>query len=104
MKEFRCLVCGDCCKWGGYVYINEDDVERIAGHLSLSEFDFVNKYAELVNRSRLSLKSREDSSCIFLEKNTCAIHEVKPKQCVDFPALWRINDLESFCSGQKNQK
>lgn len=101
MNGFECQRCGDCCKWGGYVYITEDDVKRISKHLSLSEFEFVNRYAEIVNRPRLNLKTNKDGGCIFLKENDCAIHAARPKQCMDFPLIWRIRDLESFCDGQR---
>ena len=99
--EFKCQQCGDCCRWGGYVYITEDDVKRISRHLSLSEFEFVNEFAEIITRPRLNLKTKDDGRCIFQERNDCIIHAVKPKQCAGFPDSWRIRDLESFCDGQR---
>ena len=104
MSEFECQRCGECCRWGGYVYITEDDVKKISAHLLLSEFDFVNKYAEIIHRPRLNLKTKPDGRCIFQEGNDCAIHPVKPKQCVDFPDHWKIRELESFCGGQGSSK
>lgn len=101
MSEFECERCGDCCRWSGYVYITEDDVKRIARYLSLSEFNFVNMYAEISQRPRLNLKMRDAGECIFLRENSCSIHPVKPKHCVDFPNVWRIKELESFCRGQR---
>ncbi|MFH1752584.1 MAG: YkgJ family cysteine cluster protein [Candidatus Omnitrophota bacterium] len=101
VSEFQCLCCGDCCRWGGYVYITEDDVKRISGYLSMTEFDFVNTYAEMIHRPRLTLKTKKDGSCIVQDGNVCSIHPVKPKQCSDFPDFWRIKDIESFCNGHK---
>ena len=102
MNGFTCERCGACCKWGGYVYITEDDVKRIAGHLSITEYEFVNRYAEIVHRPRLNLLAAKDGGCIFLEGASCAIYPARPKQCVDFPTAWRIKDLEAFCLGQKH--
>jgi len=101
MEAFECQRCGDCCRWPGYVYIAQDDVKRIAAHLGLSEFEFVNRYAEIVHRPRLNLKTKPNGECVFLEGNECSIHKVKPKHCADFPTVWRIENLESFCSGQR---
>ncbi|NQT06361.1 MAG: YkgJ family cysteine cluster protein [Candidatus Omnitrophica bacterium] len=101
MTDFQCLVCGECCKWPGFVYISEDDVARMSRHLSLKEFDFVNRYAEIVHRPRLNLKTKENGECIFLDDKVCAIHAAKPIQCATFPDQWKINDLEKYCNGQK---
>ncbi len=104
MTEFECTRCGVCCRWGGYVYITEDDVKGMSAYLALSEHDFVNTYADIVYRPRLNLKTKEDGRCIFQEGNDCSMHSAKPKQCVGFPAIWRIKNLESFCNGQKGIK
>ena len=101
MKEFQCVRCGVCCRWEGYVYITEDDIKRMAKHLSLSEFEFVNTYAEMVNRPRLTLKMKTNNEYIFLKDNDCAMHEARPCQCESFPSTWKVKDLERFCNGQK---
>jgi len=103
MNQFECIQCGDCCRWGGYVYITEDDIKRIASYLSMTEFAFVNTYAEMIHRPRLTLKTKEDRRCIFQEGDRCSVHSVKPKQCVDFPGFWKIKDIESFCNGHKRR-
>lgn len=104
VSEFLCLRCGDCCKWSGYIYITEDDVKRISEFLSLSEFEFVNRYAEIAQRPRLNLKTKENGECIFLKEKDCSIQSIKPKQCADFPSVWRIKEIESFCRGQRKMR
>lgn len=104
MKAQKCKRCGDCCRWGGYVYITEDDITAISSHLGMTKYDFVNTYAEIVNRPRINLKTKDDGSCIFQSGNDCSIHRHKPKQCREFPDVWRIKDLESFCSAQREEE
>lgn len=104
MNGFQCLKCGDCCRWGGFVYITSDDVSRMREHFSLSEYEFINRYAEIVHRPRLNLKTKESGSCIFQEGNDCEVHSSKPTQCIDFPAIWRIKDIEGLCSGQRKMR
>ncbi len=103
VSEFECVQCGVCCRWGGYVYITQDDVRRIANYLSMPEFAFVNTYAEMIHRPRLTLKTKEDGRCILQEGDRCSVHSAKPKQCVSFPDHWKIKDIESFCNGYKRR-
>jgi Fe-S-cluster containining protein len=70
-------------------------------YLKMDAYGFVNKYAEIVHRPRLNLRSREGGGCVFLEGNSCVVYPARPKQCADFPGAWRIKELESFCLGQK---
>jgi len=101
MREFKCLRCGDCCRWQGYVYITQEDVKRISGHLKMDESEFVNKYTEMAHRPRLNLRMKEGGACVFLDKNDCSLYPEQPKQCLTFPRAWRIKDLENFCSGER---
>lgn len=101
MSDFECLRCAECCKWPGYVYLAQEDVKRISEFLSISEFEFVNRYAEMTHKPRLNLKTGKGGACVFLEGNECAVQPVKPLQCAGFPIAWKIEGLESFCSGKR---
>ena len=98
---FSCQRCGSCCRWGGYVYITDEDVIKMSRYLKLTESEFVNRYAEIIHKPRLCLKTKPDGGCVFLTGNDCAIYPARPGQCAGFPETWRIKDLESFCCGQK---
>ena len=74
LAEFRCLRCTECCRQPGFVYLSEDEAEKIADFLGLTPFDFVNEYCELQGRQKLVLKKNVDESCIFLDSADCKIY------------------------------
>ena len=90
MGTWNCQRCGNCCRWPGIVKINDGEIARIAKFVGIDEQDFIDKYTELrPDRKGLTLISKEDDSCIFLEgKNHCTIQPVKPQQCSDFLVTW----------------
>ena len=91
--SFRCRRCGACCRRSGYVLLDRADRERLAAALGLTEEEFVARYARLTsNRAQLSLIEKEDGSCVFLEGNRCAVYEARPRQCREYPLLWRTDD------------
>lgn len=85
----------------GYVHVSEAEVTAIAEHLGLDAESFTSRYTRLTSsRSGLSLTEGSGGACVFLEEGaTCAIDAVKPRQCREFPALWRFRDYEMICRG-----
>lgn len=103
LKYFKCSGCGRCCRWAGYVRLTMEEVESIAAFLQIKVEEFTEQYTYLTeDRKNLSIKEREDGACFFLtEDNQCAIQEVKPKQCQDFPFAWNFLGWEAKCLGEK---
>ena len=98
--QHTCRRCGACCRWEGDVCLTEQDVSAIAAYLQLEEEAFINTYCRLRrNRQGLSLIDAEDGACIMLRDNACAIQEVKPQQCRDFPLRWNFPDWQERCPG-----
>lgn len=99
---YECQRCGNCCRWPGFVKLREEEVEKIAAHLQLDPFDFVEEYCEILpHRGGLGLISKPNHECIFLEgKNTCKIQSVKPHQCSGFPNLWKFPGWEKVCEAK----
>ena len=91
--RYLCQRCGNCCRWPGFVRVDEDEINAMAQFLGLSAEEFIARHTQLrPSRSGLMLKSNSDNSCIFLEGlNTCTIQPVKPQQCRDFPNKWRFD-------------
>ena len=103
-KKFKCLQCGNCCKWSGYVRVSEKEINAIADFFKMDQQLFITEYTRLTaDRSGLSLIENNDKSCIFLkEKNNkyyCQINQVKPQQCINFPHFWRFENWENECHG-----
>ncbi len=101
MSEARylCQRCGNCCRWPGFVRLDDQEINSIAAFLQLTPAEFIAQHTELrPSRSGLMLKSKPDGSCIFLEGvNTCTIQPVKPQQCRDFPNKWRFDGWRERC-------
>ena len=122
----NCTQCGKCCQGVGSIriYIQPDDVERIANYLKLSTEEFTNRFvmktfnknrdgknveeSQLSIRHRPSLFAHKRVECVFLRQVrneedgrvvfSCAIYPVRPEQCRTFPHHWdkEILDDETF--------
>ncbi|MCB1106908.1 MAG: YkgJ family cysteine cluster protein [Chlamydiia bacterium] len=92
--RFKCTGCGKCCTGKGFVWLTEEDIERLALSLNLSEEDFRKKYTR---EEGFDISLTEDpvtDDCIFLrEKKFCAVYDARPKQCRNFP--WWKGNLET---------
>ena len=104
--RYRCTGCGACCRWPGYVRVNQNEVDRIAAYLDLSPREFIDRYTEVTDDRRgLSLVEAEDGSCIFLTPdNRCRIHAQKPRQCRDFPNRWNFPGFRTYCRARDTRE
>ncbi len=101
---YECQRCTACCRWPGQVKLTEEEIRRIAAHLGLTEFDFIQRDTRLrPDRRGLALEERADGACVFLDGRDCVIQPVKPRQCRDFPNRWRFEGFEQFCRAQPVQ-
>ncbi len=81
---------GKCCRGSsGYVWLKNQELEKISSYLDLSTVDFINQYIDVVD-ARLSLREKISGNeylCYFfdMEKEQCLIYPVRPQQCRDFP-------------------
>lgn len=103
--KFTCTQCGNCCTGApGYVYVNDEEIERIAAFLGRAEpaDDSVEKalgkehLRRVGRRYSLTENKRNGDCCFLLESNgkrTCSIYPVRPLQCRTWP-FWDVN-LES---------
>lgn len=105
--SFQCTQCGNCCTGGpGFVWISDEEVDRLAAHLKIERDVALRKYCRIV-RGKLSLKEKRDHlgqyPCIFLSeeevidargkrklKRGCTIYPVRPLQCRTWP-FWDGN-------------
>ena len=76
--------CTKCCEQQGFVYLTEDDIERLAGFVGLSPRDFEAAHVYRTRHQRRLLVPRH-AQCSFLVEGGCSVHEAKPLQCRTFP-------------------
>lgn len=95
---YECQRCTACCQWPGEVKVTNEEITRMAAHLSLSEEEFIERYTRLRwFRIGLTLADKPTGECIFLDGADCRVHPVKPKQCRDFPNLWNFYGWQDIC-------
>jgi Fe-S-cluster containining protein len=87
-NKLYCNYCpGYCCYRlpGATLYLDAEDINRLARHLSISDGEVRGRFLENKN----TFKTREDGSCILLANDRmckrCSIHKARPRQCRDFP-------------------
>ncbi len=86
-KNFCNFCPGYCCYRleGSTLYLDNDDINRIARYFKISDGQVRKRYIE----SKNTFKARGDGSCIFLSNDKlyarCTIHECRPRQCREFP-------------------
>jgi hypothetical protein len=94
----ECQRCTACCRWPGEVKVNPEEISRLAAHLGLEEWAFIQRFTRLrQNRQGLSLQEKSNGECIFLVGQDCTVQPVKPRQCRDFPNRWNFPGFEKEC-------
>lgn len=95
---YLCQRCGNCCRWPGEVPVSDGEIAKIAAYLEMDESLFIERYTEVrLNRTGLTLISKPDHECIFLDGIDCRIQPVKPVQCAGFPNLWNFPGWRDTC-------
>ena len=92
-----CTFCpGYCCYRldGATLYLDTDDINRIARHFAITDGEVRKRFIEGKNTFRV----KDDGSCPFLSDERlhqrCTIHRARPRQCRDFPYGNRCPYLE----------
>ena len=77
-----CLACANCCKTTPAI-VERSDIKRIAKFLGTSPKGFIRKYLLEDFNGEMFIQR---VPCTFLNTdNTCAIYEVRPKACREYP-------------------
>lgn len=103
-----CLACrGACCRWGGYVWVTEEDITAMAKIMNLDLQAFAGEYVKAAY-GKLSLQERlrdGEYHCALFDPFTsrCLVYQARPEQCRTFP-FWegyRVNyrKLLAMCPG-----
>ena len=86
--QFSCTQCGRCCATVGdyYVYLTDEESERIRTYLQLSRNWFRRRYLLRLEDGEQVLASGPDERCIFLDTGgKCRVYGVRPAQCRTYP-------------------
>ena len=103
-----CEKCGGaCCRWGGYVWVTEEDIQAMSEIMDLALETFADEYLRAAY-GRLSLQERlweGESICSLFDpyNGRCLVYEARPEQCRTFPfwEAYRYNyqKLLEVCPG-----
>ena len=86
--RFSCTQCGQCCATVGdyYVYLSDEESERIRASLQLSRNWFRRRYLQRLENGEQVLASGSDECCVFLDtEGKCRVYGVRPVQCRTYP-------------------
>ncbi len=88
---FTCTQCGACCTGApGYVWVNAEEMTRLAEFKGLSVDDFGRQFVRQVE-TRFSLIERPGGDCIFWDRQVgCTVYPARPVQCRTWP-FWPEN-------------
>jgi Fe-S-cluster containining protein len=103
-----CETCrGQCCRWGGYVWVTEDDITAMAEIMNQSLEAFADQYLKAAY-GRLSFQERlweGEYHCAMFDRFThrCLVYPARPEQCRTFPfwEQYRTNFIKllELCPG-----
>jgi uncharacterized protein len=101
--RFECNRCSHCCRHDpGFVFLSEEDINRIPGYLRIGRAEFLARYCRTVDIGsvrRITIDERPNYDCVFWSEKGCEIYEVRPLQCRSYP-FW-ASVVESVESWQK---
>ncbi len=78
----ECVAC--CTGEPGYVWVDSEEVERLAAALTLDRESFLRTYTREVSGS-YSLLEKSCGDCTFLGKHGCDVYRDRPTQCSTYP-------------------
>ena len=99
--------CGGCCTNHddyAYVYLEGDDLGRLAEYLGMSRQAFSERFTEIDDGHSILTMDRPE--CPFLNGKRCGVYPARPTQCRTFP-FWSDNlrtrsswrKVREFCPG-----
>jgi len=96
--KFECQRCGGCCNCEGYVFIFQNDYNRLISSGRFTEESLRMDYLSTFQGYTV-LRSRPDHTCILWDKeiNGCMAYDCRPIQCQTYP-FWNtvFKDEERF--------
>ncbi|MCI5053005.1 MAG: YkgJ family cysteine cluster protein [Simkaniaceae bacterium] len=104
---FECTQCAKCCKTPrGVVYLEAQDIARLAKALKIPRLLFLLKYARRIDGKWALRKKWRSIECTFLDGKLCRVYKDRPAQCHLYPFFpetladpeaW--DQMQNFCEG-----
>ncbi len=92
--RFACQRCSRCCRHEpGYVFLTQEDLERLGQALGLAGSEVLARYCRQVRLGgfrRVSLRETPAYDCILWAPEGCQVYGHRPLQCRSFP-FWPPN-------------
>ena len=86
--KFSCKQCSSCCRFDpGFVYLSENDLEKLLMETKMDRANFINKYCRWCADDSLSLQEKPNYDCIFWDSG-CLVYKNRPLQCRTYP-FWK---------------
>ena len=106
LSRFECQKSGNCCKRDGYVYVTEENIEKMAILLNETVEEFKRNYVKYDNGWPLIAKPGYRDHCFLDRNNKCKVYSERPQHCrtyPNWPEIWEskesiIKEIKS-CSG-----
>jgi Fe-S-cluster containining protein len=87
--HFECTQCGECCERPGMIYLDDDDIDRIATYLEIDEAEMKRDRLTHDHGTWVIKVTRRRKCCFYVDKK-CTVHPIKPQQCKSYP-FWPEN-------------
>jgi len=79
----KCSQCGLCCRLF-LVNLAEEEYQSGEYRTQLEEFGLIDDFHKAAACGANILKQKEDGNCIYLKRNSCSIHKIRPQVCREF--------------------
>lgn len=86
-SEIDCKTCANCCKELSLT-LGDENIKRVSKSLNITPSEFETRY---VHENEWNEKILKDKPCPFLKNNLCQIFEVCPKDCREYPYIYKPN-------------
>lgn len=106
--HFSCQKCSGCCRGApGFVYLSQNDLEKLSKAKNISQDDFITNFCRWVDigeKEILSLIEKKNNDCIFWNNDGCSVYKDRPFQCSSYPFWFSIlrGGIESWKENSKD--
>jgi len=85
--KIDCTQCGNCCSEMN-VNVHKNDIQNLSKHIGITQDEFIKSYTAKDEDGELCFNQLP---CNFLKDKKCAVYELRPQGCIDFPNLHKKN-------------